>query len=151
MLVPVADNPASEQAMDVACRLAAEHQASITAVTVIEIPPLLPLDAHMIEEEDEARRLLERAAAIGDSFGVGFSSRILRSREAAGAIVDQAKATRPDIVVMGGARKSRRSAHAPIFGSTVQVVLRKAPCRVMVVAASAENGAVAEQRQTVDS
>jgi nucleotide-binding universal stress UspA family protein len=134
LLVPVADDPESEKALDVACRLAAERHASITAVTIIEIPPLLPLDAHMLEEEDDAHRLLDRAEALGASYGVRVSPRILRAREPAIAIVEQAKAIEAEIVVIGCARDRRRSARAPIFGSAIQDVLKKAPCRVMVIA-----------------
>src|SRR6266511_1963946 len=134
ILVPLADNPEAGRAMDVACRLASERHASITAVTVIEVPRLLPLDAHMVEEEDDARRLLGRAASIAASYGVGVSTRIVRSRDAASAIVEQAEAGGAKIVVIGGARKSGRTARSPIFGSTLQEVLKKSPCRVMVVA-----------------
>jgi nucleotide-binding universal stress UspA family protein len=139
IVVPIADNAESEKAMDVACRLAAEHRASIAAVTVTEVPPLLPLDAHMREEEEEARELLLRAHAIGVSYGVDISVRVLRSREAASAIVGQAKAIRAEIIVIGGARKSR--ARPQPFGHTIQEVLKKALCRVMVVAAPAERQA----------
>ena len=45
LLVPLADNAETDQALDVACRLAAEHRASITAVAVIEVPQVLPLVA----------------------------------------------------------------------------------------------------------
>lgn len=138
ILVPLADERASEKAIDLACRLAAEHHASLTSITVIELPPLLPLDAHMIEEEDEAHRLLNRADAIADSYGVNITSRILRARDAAIAIADQARTIDAEIIVIGSARKARRTTHGTIFRTTIQDVLRKAPCRVMVIAAPAE-------------
>jgi nucleotide-binding universal stress UspA family protein len=134
ILVPVTDNTVSEKAMDFAARLAAERHASVTAVTVIEVPPLLPLDADMSEEEEDAHRLLERVQAIAGSYGVGVSPRILRARQAASAIVEHATTIRAEIVVMGSARKRRRGSHAPVFGNNVQDVLREAPCRVMVIA-----------------
>jgi nucleotide-binding universal stress UspA family protein len=62
LLVPIADNPESERAMDVACRLATDRGATITVVNVVEVPAVLPLAAHMTEEEAAAHRLLERAA-----------------------------------------------------------------------------------------
>src|SRR5262249_26091538 len=67
MLVPVDARPESFGALEIACRLAADNHAKITAIAVIEVPALLPLDAHLSDEEDEARRLLERAGAMGDS------------------------------------------------------------------------------------
>src|SRR5919197_1199517 len=59
----------------------------------------------MIEEEDEAHRLLDRAEAVGDSYGVAVSAHILRAREPATAIVEQADSSGAEIVVVGGARK----------------------------------------------
>ena len=40
IVVPISDNAESEKAVDVACRLAAEHGASITLVAVVEVPTL---------------------------------------------------------------------------------------------------------------
>jgi len=134
ILIARADDPQAEKALDVACRLAAERQASITAVVVIEIPPLLPLDAHMLEEEDDAHRLLDRAEAVAESYGISLAPTMVRAREAAGAIVERARAIDAEVVVIGGVRTSRRSTRAS-FGRAVQDVLEKAPCRVMVVAA----------------
>ncbi len=48
ILVPVVDRDVSEQAMAIACRLAVERGATVTAVSVIEVPVELPLDAHMV-------------------------------------------------------------------------------------------------------
>ena len=131
ILVPIGDNVESEKAMDVACRLADEHGASITVIAVVEVPPSLPLDSHMREEEESAHRLLERASAIADSYGVSVAARMLRRRDAAGGIVDLAEVTRAEILVIGAPR--RRKTGAAVFGNTVEHVLKKAPCRVMVI------------------
>jgi nucleotide-binding universal stress UspA family protein len=138
ILVPVLENPESEKAIDVACRLAADRHCSISVITVIEVPPLLPLDAHMTDEEEDAREVLRRAEAVGAPYGVRMSVRILRARDAESSIVEEAEATGAQVVVIGGVRKLRRSARAPVFGRTIQNVLKKARCRVMVVAASAD-------------
>ena len=74
LLVPISAAPDSDRAVEVACSLAAERGAELTAVFVIEISPLLPLDARMDEDEIVARRALHRAQAIADSFGVHLSS-----------------------------------------------------------------------------
>jgi nucleotide-binding universal stress UspA family protein len=140
LLVPVSDNVESERAMDVACRLAADHGATVTVVNVVEVPPVLPLDAHMRQEEATAHRLLERTAAIADTYGVNVVPRILRARDAAQAIVSQAEERRSEILVIGAPRKPHRRFH-DAFGSTVEHVLKKAPCRVMVIGAAAEEAA----------
>jgi nucleotide-binding universal stress UspA family protein len=138
LLVPVSDNPESERAVDAACRLAADHGATIALISVIEVPPVLPLESHMTSEEAAARRLLERAAAIGDSYGVTVVPRILRARTAADVIVTQAAQRRTELIVIGAPRKRRRA-----FGPTVEHVLKKAPCRVTVIGAAAEAASIA--------
>jgi nucleotide-binding universal stress UspA family protein len=135
VLVPIAGNPESEKAMDVACRIAAARSCVITAVAVVEVPAVLPLDAHMTAEESRAHEMLERAAAIADSYGVGVSARRVRAREATRGILDQAAITECEIIVLGAPRK-RRSAPGPIFGNTVEHVLKRAPCRVMLIGAA---------------
>ena len=134
LLVPLADNAETERALDVACQLAVEHGASLTALAVVEVTPLLPLDARMEAEEAAAKRLLARAQAAGDSYGLAVAARTKRARQAGEAIVAAAEACRCDVIVIGSPR--RRGSH--VFGATTDVVLRRAPCRVMVVAAPAK-------------
>jgi basic amino acid/polyamine antiporter, APA family len=136
LLVPLLDNPESVRAVEVACRLAAEHHASITAVTVIEVPSLLPLDAHMKEEEADARRLQGRAMAIADAYGVTLVPRTVRARKAATAILEELKRNDAELVVIGATRKIRADKRTTAFGRNVQDVLVKAPCRVLLVAAA---------------
>jgi nucleotide-binding universal stress UspA family protein len=100
---------------------------------VIEIPPLLPLDAHMRDEEEQARILLERAGATADSYGIGFTPRIVRSRKAGDTIVEQARAEATELVVVGVRRRGTSSLGASAFGGTVKRVLEGSPCRVMIV------------------
>ncbi len=128
VLVPVAANRETEEAMDVACRLAADRRALVVAVSVVEIPPVLPLDSHMDEEQASAHRQLERAAAIADLYGVNVTTRILRGRVAADAIVGEADARGAEIIVIGAPRHRRKA-----FGSTVEGVLEKARCRVLLI------------------
>jgi nucleotide-binding universal stress UspA family protein len=138
LLVPVVANPESAHAVGIACRLAAESHASITALAVVEVPPLLPLDAHMVDVEDEAHRLLERVGATAESYGIGVSQELLRARDAGAAIVRKAARFEIELIVIGAPRRQLLSSRAVSFGSTVEHVLKRAPCRVMVVAASSE-------------
>jgi nucleotide-binding universal stress UspA family protein len=132
VLVPLLGDD-SERAVEVACRLA-EERASLTAVVVIEVSPLLPLDAHMTADEEAARAAVHRAEAVADGYGLRFSGRTVRAREAGTAIVELAEELGCDVVVIGAER--RRAPHRRLagFGGTVRHVLRKAPCRVLLVA-----------------
>jgi nucleotide-binding universal stress UspA family protein len=134
ILVPLAGETGAENALAVACRLAAEHRAQITGVTVIELPPELPLDAHMVEEEAQAKGLLERADAIAGRYGVAFAGRTLRAREAGMVIVDEADRVGADVVVLSAPRRQRPGSNRRAFGRTSGYVLRHASCRVMLLA-----------------
>jgi APA family basic amino acid/polyamine antiporter len=136
ILVPVVGGPESDEAMDVACRLAAERRASIAALSVIELPLELSLEARLEAQEEAADEQLDEARAIGDSYGVGVATRLVRSRSAGRAIVDEATRRQSEIIVMGAPRGGRRAGKA-IFGDTVDFVLKHAPCRVMVAATKA--------------
>ena len=142
ILVPLAAGYASEEAVDVACRLAAERRASIVALTSLEVPLEQTLDAELPDEVREANRLLDEARAIGDSYGVRVIGRISRTRNAGRAVVDEAVRRGSEIIVMAGPRRVRlQRGRRQIFGDTVEFVLRHAPCRVMVATAADEAAA----------
>jgi APA family basic amino acid/polyamine antiporter len=144
ILVPVAPGYPSTEAMDVACRLARERGSRIVAVTVIEVPLELPLDAYLPSEVTAANEHLDDARAIGESYGVNVIARIVRARNAGRAITDEAIRRGSEIIVMGGPRRIRlRAGKRAIFGDTVDFVLKHAPVRVMVAAGSAARGAAA--------
>jgi APA family basic amino acid/polyamine antiporter len=133
LLVPVIDGYESDEAMTVAAQLAAERGARIAAVTAIELPMELPLDADLPEQERRANEVLDEARAIGELYGVDVVSRIVRGRHAGRAIVDEAERRDSEIIVMGAPRR-RGPLGKRVFGDTVDFVLKHAPCRVMVAA-----------------
>jgi APA family basic amino acid/polyamine antiporter len=135
ILVPVAPGRETDEALDVACRLATERRARVVALAVIEVPLELPIDAEMPEAEAQAHKLLDHARTVGDSYGVDVIGRLVRDRSAGRAIVREAEQRNSEIIVMGAPR--RRRTQAPVFGGTTDYVLKHAPCRVMVVAARA--------------
>jgi APA family basic amino acid/polyamine antiporter len=136
VLVPVVSRRESEAAVDLACRLASERGGAIVALTVLEVPLELPLDAELPgHAERKANDLLDEARAIGDAYGVGVVGRLVRARRAGGAIVDEAERRHSEIVVMGAPRRDEERRRGRIFGGTVDYVLKNAPCRVMVAAA----------------
>jgi len=138
IIVPIAPGYPSDEAMDVACRLARERGSRIVAVTVIEVPLELPLDAYLPDEVREANEQLDEARAIGESYGVNVVARLVRARNSGRAIVDEAVRRGSEIIVMGGPRRVRLAAgRRAIFGDTVDFVLKHAPVRVMVAAGSA--------------
>jgi APA family basic amino acid/polyamine antiporter len=140
ILVPIAIGYPSDEAMQVACRLAEERRGMIVAETVIEVPLELPLDAYLPEQVSEANEQLDEASAIGELYGIRVIERIVRARNAGRAIVDEATRRNSEIIVMGGPRRVRLAAgKRAIFGDTVDFVLKHAPCRVMVAAAKEQS------------
>jgi basic amino acid/polyamine antiporter, APA family len=136
VLVPVVWRRESEAAVDLACRLATERGGSIMALTVIEVPLELPLDATLPgNAERKAHDLLDEARAIGDAYGLDVVGRLVRARRAGRAIVDEAERRNSEIIVMGAPRRDLHRRRGRIFGGTVDFVLKNAPCRVMVAAA----------------
>jgi basic amino acid/polyamine antiporter, APA family len=136
ILVPIAPGYPSDEAMDFACRLAAERRASIVAVTAIQVPLDQPLDAVLSEDVEEANAQLDEARAIGDSYGVRVTGRIARTRNIGREIVDEAVRRDSEVIVMAGPRRVRlQRGRRQIFGDAVDFVLRHAPCRVMVATA----------------
>jgi APA family basic amino acid/polyamine antiporter len=134
ILVPISPGDPSDEAMDVACRLATERGATIVAVTVVEVPLELSLETDLPEQVDEANHQLDEARAIGESYGLRVVGRIVRARSAGRAIVDEAARRGSEIIVMGAPRRSRPTRRSDIFGGTADFVLKHAPTRVMVAA-----------------
>jgi nucleotide-binding universal stress UspA family protein len=118
-----------ERLMGTACTLA-DEDASVTAVVVIEISPLLPLDARMDEDEARARLLLARARATGDAYGIRVVPRVIRARAAAPAILALAEDEGAELVVVGSPRHRRHR-----LRKLERQLLRNAHCRMLVVAA----------------
>jgi basic amino acid/polyamine antiporter, APA family len=132
ILVPVKPGRESEEAIDFACRLAAERRASISALSVVVVPLEWALDTQLDDEEERrADAALDAAAAIAELYGVAVTERLMRARSAGRAIVDEATRRNTEIIVMGAPRSQRPRG---VFSDTVDFVLKNAPCRVMVAA-----------------
>lgn len=134
ILVPVVGGPETERAIGVACRLASERGASITALAVLEIPPLLPLDVHLPDEEEATRQLLERVVKTADQFDVRVVTEVLRTRDVGSAIVHRAAEEGVEAIVVGMDRGLRWDSNDAGSAHVLPHVLQRAPCRVLMVA-----------------
>ncbi len=109
VLVPIVHRRESEEAVDVACRLATERGAAIAAVTVLEVPLELPLDAALPEEvelraHDCSTRRARSATPTASTWSGGSSAR------GAPAARSSTRPTRrnSEIIVMGAPRRDVR-------------------------------------------
>jgi APA family basic amino acid/polyamine antiporter len=133
IVVPVVRSAETEEALVAAARLAAERGATIAILHVIEVPLDRPLDAVELDEEERADELLDEARALVESYGVRVVTRLVRARRPGPAIVDDALARNAELIVMGGRRRAARR-RTPIFGRTVDFVLKASPSRVLLAA-----------------
>lgn len=136
ILVPVFGSKISREATVMAFELASEENAAIEALYVVEVPMNLPLDASLPEEQKAGEDLLEEARSLAEEYGVKLFPRIVAGRVAGRTIVDEATNRKSQIVMLGAERKRRTGER--LFGRTVEYVLKKAPCKVLVVAEEKE-------------
>jgi basic amino acid/polyamine antiporter, APA family len=132
ILVPMKIGLIGEEVLGTALRLAEEQRCAIVAVHVIRVPYDQPLDAPMFDAEEEAEGSLAEAKLLAAEAGVEIEVKIGRSRAIGEAIVEEAVLHDVDLIVMGSAPRWRRQSR--FFSPTVDYVLRKAPCEVMVIA-----------------
>ncbi len=154
ILVPVFGTKLDDDIVATAGRLAAAEQeesdedddARLELVYVIEVPLTLPLDAPLPpEREEEARRALERAREVGEEYeDVGVSTEVIRARKVGAGILEAARRSGSEAIVIGGEPPSKIRGGAKIggigaakpaeIGAATEYVLKKAPCRVLLTA-----------------
>ena len=89
----------------------------------------------MPEREAEVAAVQEMAASLAEEYGVEYRSVVARTRSPGpGSSSTPPSSTTRGLIVVGSPQKHRvaRSLHEEFFGQTVDFILRKAPCRVIV-------------------
>jgi APA family basic amino acid/polyamine antiporter len=132
ILVPMKLGEIGEEMVATAVKLAQERDARVEALHVIKVPLDLPLDAPMEEEDERAEASIAEAKLLGADHGVEVRGHIVRARSIGDAIVDEARRTGADLIVLGSAPRWRRQSR--FFSPTVDYVLKKAPSEVLIVA-----------------
>jgi APA family basic amino acid/polyamine antiporter len=132
ILVPMKLGVIGEEMLATAIRLATEPGSQIEALHVIRVPLEQPLDAPMVDEDERAEASIAEAKLLGADHGVTVQGTIVRARAIGPAIVERAFEVDADLIVLGSAPRWRRQAR--FFSPTVDYVLRKAPCEVLIVA-----------------
>ena len=133
ILVPMKLGDIGEEMVATAIALAKERGAQIEAITVVRVPRRFELEGDL--PADVAAKVdasLEEARALGADYGVEVRGDVVRARSIGHAIVDEAARRNADLIVLGSAARWRRQSR--FFSPTVDFVLRRAPCEVLVVA-----------------
>jgi len=155
ILVPVFGTGLDDDIVATAGRLAAAEQAEsgkgeedprLDLVYVIEVPLTLPLEAPLPpEREAEAQRALERAREVGEEYeDVGVTTEVIRARKVGAGILEAARRSGAEAIVIGGEPPTKIRGGAMIggigaakpaeIGAATEYVLKKAPCRVLLTA-----------------
>jgi basic amino acid/polyamine antiporter, APA family len=132
ILVPMKLGAIGEEMVATAVKLAEDRGAQVEALYVIRVPLDQPLEAELVDQEEAAAASLAEARILGADHGVDVAVETVRARSIGDAIVSQARERGSDLIVVGSAPRWRRQSR--FFSPTVEFVLRKAPCEVLVVA-----------------
>jgi APA family basic amino acid/polyamine antiporter len=155
LLVPVFGSELDDDIVSTAGRLAAAEQedgggeergSRLALVYVVEVPLSLPLDAELPpEREADARRALERASDVAEEYeDVEVSAEVVRARKVGAGIVEAARRSEAEAIVIGGEPPSKIRGGATLggvgaakpaeIGAATEYVLKKAPCQVLLTA-----------------
>ena len=132
ILVPMKLGLIGEEMIATAVKLAQERGADVEALHVIRVPLDRSLESELDIEEERAAASLAEAQLLGADYGVAVHGETVRARSIGEAIVKEAERSGVDLIVLGSAPRWRRQSR--FFSPTVEYVLRKAPCEVLVVA-----------------
>ena len=127
--------PFSEEAVATAKALAARRRRAIHVLSLVKVPAHLPLDAELQERERAAQAKIERAKLICGQRVTGTR----RARAPRAGRVRRSSTRRATIDAAAIVLPLRYRNGAPLYGKTVQTVLAKRPCRVIVSANPAEH------------
>lgn len=141
ILHPTDFSPGSDAAFRYACDLARDYDARMVVVHVLDAGAPIVADGVILpsgldELRDLARRQLE---AVGPANPTIRAECALREGPATSEIVDAATEFRADLIVMG--THGRTGFGRLLLGSVTEEVLRKAPCPVLTVKATAPSKA----------
>jgi basic amino acid/polyamine antiporter, APA family len=175
ILVPVFGTDLDDDIVATAGRLAAAEQeqsgdgeggaSRLDLVYVVQVPLSEALEDPLpAGREEEARRTLERAREVADEYeDVAVSTELVRARDVGAGIVEAARRSGAEAIVVGaepptkirgGATLGGISAARPAeIGKATEYVLKKAPCQVLLTAppeATAEDGPPTEERELAE-
>lgn len=136
ILVPINGADYAEEMIELACKLADRDEAELHALYVYVVPRTLPIDASVPVEENKGAEVLARAEAAAAAAGVGIRTHFYQSRSAGVSILDAVERLQADLVVLGVSGEPRVG--GIFFGATTSLVLKNAPCRVLIGRAGME-------------
>ncbi len=135
ILVPVKGAEIDEEAMRLAytyalAKIGKGRNIAVDVVYVVEVPHALPLNAELGPEIERGERALDNAEVTAREMGLAVEASILQARSAGAAIVDVARESGAELIVM--ATSYQKKLGELDLGRTLPYVLKHAPCRVWI-------------------
>jgi nucleotide-binding universal stress UspA family protein len=131
IVVPILDLFYTERAVELACRLGRQQNASIILSYVVEVPRLLTLDSPLPPEvQERAEQALKHARSIVERHGLKASTTTVNAREASEGIGQAVQTYGGDIVVLGMRTVEHRV--PGIFARTADALMHRPPCEVLI-------------------
>lgn len=124
--------PTDELVVNVGCQLAKLHSAELVAIHVIEVNWQRELSDEMTDSNLAASAVLDVAEGIAERYKVKLSGDLLKAREVAAALVDEAIELGADAIIVGLPYRKRFGGDFAM-GATIPYILQNAPCQVIVV------------------
>jgi nucleotide-binding universal stress UspA family protein len=132
VMVAVRDADSVESLVTLACQLSQGMDADLTALHVVVVPLLTPIEALDEAIDHAGREVLAQAQRVAAKFSQPLSTELLRAREVGEAIVGVAKEQAVDLLVMGHHKPHPHPLSDTLLGGIVRYVGHHAPCRVIV-------------------
>lgn len=106
------------------------RNVSVDVVYVVQVPHSLPLDADLTEQVALGEKALDHAEAVAHQMGLEVNTSILQARSAGAAIVDMARESGTELIVM--ATDYQKKLGELDLGRTIPYVMKHSPCRVYI-------------------
>jgi chloride channel protein, CIC family len=130
LLVPLSNPHTADLMMRLAISIAQAHDYEIECLHTIVVPPA-NLPAETSVDTTISRQILERAAAQSKFQGIPIHTQARVAHDPAATILEIIHDRHIDLLCMGWHGKTTRPDR--IFGDTVDVIIRQAPCPVVLI------------------
>ncbi len=132
LLVPLLENIDLSYGVVLAGRLAVQGKSEIRLIYLMEIARNLPLNAPLLEAENNATKALEEAKLLAASAHVPISEHLDRVRDAFDGILTAAKTYESDTIVIGVSEAPGQEEQAEAVEQLLQMLMKRAPCELVI-------------------
>ena len=144
VLVALEPRDYSPGAVATAVRMAAQRRHGVHVVVPITVPNALPIEAAMPDREAAAQAVIEQACMQGGSRVSGHWEKV-SAGQAGNLIVREAQEIGAQAIVMAMPPRQAGS----LFGKTLETVLERRPCRVIIQSDPGSPAGESRGRETV--